>query len=55
MIAILVVLWSGGWLMYTGEIVFAQVIDHLPMHTFRRCVAHYGGEHKLKSFACLDQ
>ncbi len=41
--------------MYTGKIVFAQVIDHLPMHTFRRCVERYGGEHKLKSFSCLDQ
>ncbi|MDX1426139.1 MAG: IS4 family transposase [Kiloniellales bacterium] len=41
--------------MYTGKTVFAQVIDHLPMHTFRRGVARYGGNRKLKSFSCLDQ
>jgi hypothetical protein len=23
--------------------------------TFRRCVARYGGEHKVKTFSCLDQ
>ena len=53
--AILVVLRPKRWLMYTGKTVFAQVIDHLPMHTFRRGVARYGGNRKLKSFSCLDQ
>jgi hypothetical protein len=28
---------------------------HLPLSTFRRCVARYDGEHKVKSFSCLDQ
>jgi Domain of unknown function (DUF4372) len=28
---------------------------HLPFTTFRRCVARYAGEHKVKSFSCLDQ
>lgn len=28
---------------------------HLPPTTFRRCVARYAGEHKVKSFSCLDQ
>ena len=41
--------------MYTGKLVFAQVMDHLPIHTFRRCVARYRGHHKVKSFSCLDQ
>jgi hypothetical protein len=41
--------------MYAGKLVFAQVIDHLPMHTFRRCVARYRGHHKVKRFSCLDQ
>ena len=27
----------------------------LPLTTFRRCVARYRGEHKVKSFSCLDQ
>jgi hypothetical protein len=41
--------------MYTGKLVFAQVMDHLPLHSFRRCVARYRGEHKVKRFSCLDQ
>ena len=41
--------------MYVGKLVFAQVMEHLPLHTFRRIVARYAGEHKVKSFSCLDQ
>jgi Domain of unknown function (DUF4372)/Transposase DDE domain len=45
--------WEGS--MYTGKLVFAQLMEHLPLHTFRRCVARYDGEHKVKRFSCLDQ
>src|SRR5206468_10265443 len=38
-----------------GRLVFAQLTQHLPLTTFRRCVAKYGGEHKIKSFSCFDQ
>src|SRR5262245_65417376 len=41
--------------MYTGKLVFAQLMEHLPLTTFRRCVARYGGHHKIKRFTCLDQ
>jgi len=41
--------------MHQGKLVFAQVMAHLPLSTFRRCVARYDGEHKVKSFSCLDQ
>ena len=41
--------------MNTGKFVFAQVMAHLPLTTFRRCVARYDGEHKVKHFTCLDQ
>lgn len=41
--------------MYVGKLVFAQVMAHLPLHNFRRCVARYRGERKIKSFSCLDQ
>src|SRR5216684_4241569 len=41
--------------MFTGQYVFSQVMDHLPWHVFRRCVARYGGDHKIKRFSCLDQ
>ena len=41
--------------MYSGKLVFAQLMDNLPLHTFRRLVARYAGERKVKSFTCLDQ
>ena len=41
--------------MNLGKLVFAQLTQHLPLTTFRRCVARYGGEHKVKAFSCLDQ
>ncbi len=41
--------------MNQGTLVFAQLTQHLPLTTFRRCVARYCGEHKVKTFSCLDQ
>jgi len=41
--------------MYTGKLVFAQVMEHIPMKVFHRCVQTYNGNHKVKSFSCLDQ
>jgi hypothetical protein len=41
--------------MYVGKLVFAQLMDHLPLHTFRRCVARYPGKYPLLSFSHLDQ
>ena len=31
------------------------MMEHLPLTTFRRRVARYQGQHKAKSFSCLDQ
>ena len=41
--------------MYAGKLVFSQVMDHLPWHTFQRCVRRYDGNHKVQSFNCSDQ
>ena len=41
--------------MYEGKLVFAQLIDHLPMHTFRRSVARFDGDRSVRSFTCQDQ
>ena len=41
--------------MNLGKLVFAQITQHLPLTTYRRCVARYRGEHKVKTFSCLDQ
>ena len=41
--------------MYTGKLVFSQLMDHLPWTTFRRCVQRYNGNRKVKSFFCSEQ
>ena len=41
--------------MYTGKVIFSQVLEFMPMHTFRRCVARYHGDRNVRSFTCLDQ
>lgn len=41
--------------MYTGKTVFAQLLEHLPLHQFRLCVKRYNGNYKVQSFSCLDQ
>ena len=41
--------------MYSGKLVFAQVMDHLPMYTFHRAVSRYGGNRYVKSFPCHSQ
>lgn len=40
--------------MYTGKLVFSQIMEHLPLHVFHRCVSRYNGEFKVKDFTCLD-
>lgn len=41
--------------MYTGKLVFSQVMEHLPLHTFRNYVHRYHGHRYVKRFRCLDQ
>ena len=41
--------------MYSGPLVFSQVMDYLSMKTFRRCVDRYQGNFAIKNFTCLDQ
>src|SRR4051812_492153 len=41
--------------MYTGQLVFAQVMEHLPWHSFRRVVARYGGDRRVREFSCANQ
>lgn len=41
--------------MYSGKLVFSQLMDALPMHHFRSCVKRYNGNHQVKSFSCWDQ
>ena len=41
--------------MYVGKLVFAQVMEFVPLSVFRRCVAKYQGNRKVRTFTCLDQ
>ena len=41
--------------MFSGNLVFAPVMDHLPLHTLQRCALRYGGDRQVRSFSCLDQ
>jgi hypothetical protein len=41
--------------MFVGKLVFAQLMDFLPLHTFRRCAARYPSSHPTKTFSHLDQ
>ena len=41
--------------MNTGKLIFSQVMDFMPLHTFRRCVTRYQGNNNIRTFTCLDQ
>lgn len=41
--------------MYSGKLVFTQVLEHVPQHSFRRCVQRYRGNRYVKRFTCQDQ
>lgn len=41
--------------MNSGKTIFSQLMEFLPIHEFRTCVARYSGNYKVKSFTCWDQ
>ena len=41
--------------MNSGQPLFAQLIEHLPDHEFRKCVQRYSGNHRVRTFSCWDQ
>src|SRR6202163_3864799 len=41
--------------MHAGKLVFAQVMECAPWHTFRRLIAKYRGDFNIRTFSCLDQ
>ena len=41
--------------MNEGKLIFSQLMTHLPMKSFQRCVKKYRGNHKVNKFTCLDQ
>ena len=41
--------------MHQGTTIFAQIMDFLPKHKFRKCVDRYRGNFRTRSFSCFDQ
>ena len=41
--------------MYAGKLVFAQVMEFAPWHTFRRLVTKHRGDFNVRSFSCSNQ
>ena len=41
--------------MNTGKTVFAQLMEHFSPYEFDKCVERYRGNHRVRSFSCLDQ
>ena len=41
--------------MYTGRIVFSQLLDFLPRYDFEKCARRFRGDYRVRSFACWDQ
>jgi len=41
--------------MNSGQTIFSQLMDYLPLHDFRKCVARRLEPSKIRKFSCLDQ
>ena len=41
--------------MHIGKMVFAQLIEFVPVREFRKCVKRYQGERRVRKFSCWDQ
>ena len=41
--------------MHSGQIVFSQIIQHMPMRRFLLCTDRYHGNRRVRNFSCRDQ
>jgi hypothetical protein len=41
--------------MYSGQLIFAQLMDFLPRHEFNACVRRYRGDYRARGLSCRDQ
>jgi len=41
--------------MYVGKTLFAQIMDFVPWTSFRRIVARYDGDRRVRTFNCTEQ
>jgi transposase len=44
-----------GTIMYVGKTLFAQIMDFVPWTSFRRIVARYGGDRRVRTLNCAEQ
>ena len=42
-------------IMNDGRILFSQIMDYFPQRRFKSCIDRYRGDHRVKTFTCLDQ
>ena len=45
----------AGIAMYVGKTLFAQIMDFVPWTSFRRIVARYGGDRRVRTLNCAEQ
>jgi hypothetical protein len=41
--------------MFTGQLIFAQLMEFIPRHEFNACVRRYRGDYRARGFTCRDQ
>lgn len=41
--------------MFSGQVIFAQLMEWLPRHEFNSCVRRYRGDYRARGFRCRDQ
>lgn len=41
--------------MYSGRLIFSQIVDCMSIYEFHKCVERYHGNYKVQSLSCLDQ
>lgn len=41
--------------MSTGQTIFSQLMEQLPLYEFQKCVLRFQGNRRKRYFSCLDQ
>ena len=41
--------------MNLGETIFSQLMKHVPLYEFKKCVTRYNGNFGVRTFSCWDQ
>lgn len=41
--------------MFSGQLIFAQLMEFVPRHEFNACVERYRGDYRARGFSCRDQ